>query len=268
MCKKILSLVLCLILVVGTGAPGSAAGGTTGQDTTITVTFKVEDGEGSFSGGATEEKKSITFPVDGSSVNYTLPTANPTREGYDFVGWFSVKGTGGQKIDANTEVTEKKDHTVYARWDPKSCNITYQWNYSPFGITDTEPTTPSQQTVKYDAAFGDAVKAPDTIPTGYTFDGWFDSATGGTMVKDTDICKNTNGLELFAHWTPVILNVTCDFNYPEGAVVTASPAPAAPKFEVTYNGTYDGLNGQPVAGAITLGFVFGKWTNAKDGTGD
>ena len=265
MCKKILSLVLCLILVVGTGAPGSATGGTTGQ---ITVTFKVEVGEGSFPGDATEEKKSITFPADGSSVNYTLPATNPTREGYDFVGWFSVKGSGGQKIDATTDVTNKQDHTVYARWKAKLCTITYDWNYKTWGITDTEPTELTAKEVAYDSQFGDAVKAPDTIPTGYTFDGWFDSATGGTKVKDTDICKNTNGIELFAHWTPVILNVTCDFNYPEGAVVTASPAPAAPKFEVIYNETYGGLDGQPVAGAVPLGYKFAKWTTEKDGKGD
>lgn len=266
MCKKILSLVLCLILVVGTGAPGSAAGGTTGQDTTITVTFKVEVGEGSFPDDSMEKSIPITLTA-GSTVKYTLPTPEPTREGYDFVGWFSVKGSGGQKIEPTTEVTEKTDHTVFARWKAKSCTITYELNYNYFGITESQPTNPSSQSVKYDAAFGDAVKAPDSIPTGYTFEGWFDNATGGRKIKSDDICTYETNLTFYAHWTPVTSQVTCKYNYPEGAIVTASPAPAEVTFEVEYNGTYDGL-ADPVAGAVPLGYKFAKWTTEKDGKGD
>ncbi len=55
---------------------------------------------------------------------YRLPDADPQRDGYAFVGWFSEK-TFGDRIDEETLVGRKIDHTIYAQWkkmEDASCN--------------------------------------------------------------------------------------------------------------------------------------------------
>ena len=39
----------------------------------------------------------------------------PTREGYTFDGWYTAE-TGGELVEADTEVSDKSDHTLYAHW--------------------------------------------------------------------------------------------------------------------------------------------------------
>lgn len=276
MCKKILSLVLCLILVVGTGVPGSAADGTTGN--TVTVTFDPNGGTVTANGNPVTSKVDISLTADGNTdYTTTFNDLNPQRTGYTHTGW---SNSNGSLVLASTKVDLSHNQTTLtAQWKAMEFLVKYNLNYS---VDDTGPVHPGDQAptkadgkATYDSNFGAAVAAPESsmIPVGYDFAGWYTDATNGdevtsnTNVAPANPTANTE-IELFAHWTPVILNVTCDFNYPEGAVVTASPAPAAPKFKVTYNGTYDRLDGQPVAGAIPLGFKFGKWMTAKDGTGD
>lgn len=267
MCKKILSLVLCLILVVGTEAPGSAAGGTTGD--TVTVTFDPNGGKITSGGDQVAVSVKETLQANGSATFETIyQQLSPVKTGYNFKGWKDNTAL----VSKDTVIDGKHDGiTLTAQWEAKEITISYNLNYKADGPAEPEggPFSKPDEKVKYDAEFDKAVAAPDSkmVPKGYNFEGWFDNATGGTEIESDHICKNETNLTFYAHWTPVTLDVTCDFNYPEGAVVTASPAPAAPKFEVTYNGTYDGLNGQPVAGAIPLGFKFGKWTTEKDGTG-
>jgi uncharacterized repeat protein (TIGR02543 family) len=44
----------------------------------------------------------------------SLPT--PSRSGYTFEGWYT-KNSGGKEVESDTEVTKKKDHTIFAHWD-------------------------------------------------------------------------------------------------------------------------------------------------------
>ena len=39
----------------------------------------------------------------------------PTREGYEFDGWYTAE-TGGELVEAGTEVSDKAAHTLYAHW--------------------------------------------------------------------------------------------------------------------------------------------------------
>ena len=71
-----------------------------------TVTF---DANGGVINGAKEATQAVKTNADGAIEK--LPV--PTREGYDFEGWFTDK-TGGDKISAATVFS--KDATVYAHW--------------------------------------------------------------------------------------------------------------------------------------------------------
>ena len=51
--------------------------------------------------------------------NYeTLPT--PSKEGYDFAGWYTEPNGKGALITAGSKISNGKDHTLYAYWTPKA----------------------------------------------------------------------------------------------------------------------------------------------------
>ncbi|MDD4850956.1 MAG: InlB B-repeat-containing protein, partial [Gemmiger sp.] len=70
--------------------------------------------------GGNVSPNQITPTVDQNYNN--LP--NPTRGGYNFLGWYTDR-TGGTKVDNNTKVTNKNEHTLYAHW----VNIAQVYNF-------------------------------------------------------------------------------------------------------------------------------------------
>ncbi|MDD3302854.1 MAG: InlB B-repeat-containing protein, partial [Candidatus Gracilibacteria bacterium] len=128
-----------------------------------TVTF---DGNGGT--GHTPTSKSVTY---NSSIG-TLPT-NPTKDGYTFVGWYT-QSTGGSQITESTTVLG--DATVYAQWNVNNYTVIFDGN----GGTGHTPTSKS---VTYNTAIGTLPSTPTM--TGYTFNGWYTSASGGTQITES-----------------------------------------------------------------------------------
>lgn len=91
-------------------------------------------------GGALPKKgkKKITI-VHGSSDNNNVSWNKPTRDGYDFLGWYSAAKDGKQVYDekgactnegtywSNNVCVAKKDYTVYAHWKPKYVKVKYDY---------------------------------------------------------------------------------------------------------------------------------------------
>jgi len=108
------------------------------------VTFDVNGGD-----SLTETSKIVNV----SSAYGTLPT--PTRNGYDFIGWYT-KAAGGTQITEDTIVTELTE-TLYAQWKSKTLDVlaylgissisrtgdNYTWKSSSFDITDYSTLTVS-----------------------------------------------------------------------------------------------------------------------------
>lgn len=90
---------------------------------------------------------------------YSLPT--PTRDFYGFDGWFD---SNNHKWTDGTYTTDD-NVTLIAKWTPTAYTITYVLND---GTNDAK--NPSSYTVE------DNVTLYDASRTGYTFQGWFDSA--------------------------------------------------------------------------------------------
>ena len=192
----------------------------------------------------------VTFNANGGSVNPTskkvtydsaydaLPT--PTRTGYTFTGWFTA-ASGGTQVTGDTKVTTASDHTLYAHWsEPGSYTITYDAN----GGT----VSPTSKTVTYDSTYG-ALVTPTR--TGYTFAGWFTSASGGTQItSDTKVTTASNHT-IYAHWTANTYTVT--YNANGGSVSPASKT-------VTYDSTYGDL-----ATPTRTGYSFAGWFTAASG---
>lgn len=196
---------------------------------TYTVTFDVNGG-----GVPSMASKSVTY----DNPYGELPTV--TREGYDFKGWFT-EASGGNQITADTTVNITSDQTLCAHWDLITYTITYNFD----GGTN-DAANPASYNVTTPTILAAASK------TGYTFDGWYDAETGGSLV--TSILQDSTGDKtLYARWTPNTYTVT--FNANGGAPSTASCV-------VTYDSAYGTLP------TVTReGYYFKGWfTEAAGGT--
>ena len=127
----------------------------------LKVTFNAKGGSVSTS----------TIQVTYGSIYGTLPV--PTRAGYTFVAW-ATDEAGRNRVSQDSTVTEKKDHTLYAQWTLGSYTVTLNAN----GGNVTQGTI----TVTYTSVYG---TLPTPTRTGYTFDGWYTSETGGSKVIDS-----------------------------------------------------------------------------------
>ena len=144
---------------------------------------------------------SVTWNVDDETYatttqtfdeNLTLP-AEPTKEGYTFVGWFTDLENNSQ-VNANTVYRNADDTIYYARW--KAIQYTVTWNLD--GVETT-----SQQT--FDANL-QLPAAPSK--TGYTFMGWFTANEGGTQVTADNIYKTAGPATYYAQWTETQYTIT------------------------------------------------------------
>jgi len=125
---------------------------------------------------------SLTATHGQTLTELSLPM--PTREGYDFDGWFSA-ATGGIKYADNYVVTG--DVTLYAQW--KRYTITLNANGG--SVTPTSLSATHGQTLTQ-------LSLPTPTRAGYDFDGWFSAATGGT--KYADSYAVTGDVTLYAKW--------------------------------------------------------------------
>ena len=132
---------------------------------------------------------------DGTAL--TLPTA--TRDGYWFVGWYDA-AEGGNKIgDAGAKYNPANEITLYAHWQEK---IEYTVTYNANGGNCGTASATYQ---------GTALILPTPTRTGYTFNGWYTAASGGTKIGDAGASYTPSAnVTLYAQWTINSYKVTLD----------------------------------------------------------
>ncbi len=140
----------------------------------------------------------VTFDANGgsvgtssSSVEYgskygSLPT--PTRSGYTFTGWYT-KASGGDQVTADTKVTSSAGHTLYAHWKAVSYTVSLDANGGNVGT--------SKISVEYGTAYS---ALPTPTRTGYTFNGWYTAAGGGSKVTTSTQMTTAKDHTLYAQW--------------------------------------------------------------------
>ncbi len=140
--------------------------------------------------------------------------------------------------------------TLYAQWTANTYTVTFDAN----GGSTPAPTS---KVVTYGAAYGTLAT---TSRTGYTFNGWFTAASGGTQVTDVTIVNTAGNHTLYAQWTAVCYALTLGYTG-NGTTPTAAPANS------------DGCtSGQYVAGApinlsgatASLGWGIASWTGTTN----
>ena len=154
----------------------------------FTVTF--DTGEGGSSVEAQEVRNGETA---------TKPEPNPTRQGYEFDGWYAK--SNGTDLDANqfdfsgTPITAKV--TIYAKWNPL---VTFDAN----GEDVTGMPSPI-------AAEDGKISKPKAEPSreGHTFQYWSTGKDGTEFSFDTPITTPTT---LYAVWKIKQVTITFSFN--------------------------------------------------------
>lgn len=145
-----------------------------------TLKFNVNNGK---SIKKSKRSKSVTY---GQRVG-SIPV--PKRSGYNFVGWFTKKKSGGTEYTKSKKYKTAKSITVYARWTKKkvakfNANGGMRYDYAK-AITKGKKIG----------------KLPTAERTGYKFAGWYTKKKGGTKVTKTYKIKKNKNITLYAHWS-------------------------------------------------------------------
>ena len=164
---------------------------------TIRWTYSKDSGGtgGSDCGWVRVPKILPTMLLDYGQTVGELPT--PTREGYAFRGWWTA-ASGGTQVSASTKVTGNV--TYYAHWVMKR-TVTFDANGG--SLDESSPTKSAVEGTEIGTL-------PTPKRTGYTFDGWWTSATGGVQISASTIV--TGDLTCYAHWLANKYAVTFDAN--------------------------------------------------------
>ncbi len=198
----------------------------------------------------------------------SFASLSPTfvNPGYTFSGWNTRSdGSGVSYADGTTYNFTSGSIQLFAQWSPSSYVVSYDANGGSVSPTSAPYSTGS---------------TPLTLPTptksGYSFDGWFSAANGGTLVGTAGgPFSPTSSLTLYAQWTADAYLVTyvgdgatmapSSASYTMGASPLVLPTP-------TYVGyTFDGWFSAPSGGALVgLGgasysptsstMLFAQWT--------
>ncbi len=162
----------------GNGQPGFGGNGVVQKAPTASIS-------GAAASVSTLSTFTITYNANGGEMG-TVPASQtcysglsnfltgqtPVRTGYTFLGWSASSGAAAASYTAAAQYPGTASVTLYAVWSPLTTAISFSSGRGSAvaGITATYDQTPQ------------AIAIP-TLP-GYTFNGFFTSETGGTMVFD------------------------------------------------------------------------------------
>ena len=142
-----------------------------------------------------------------SYINATDDNPNPTsytygteivlqslsKEGYDFGGWYTNSSYTNQITSITS--TMSGNLTLYAKWNPKTYNITYVVD------ADVENTNPTTHT------YGTTTSLNGLSRTGYTFGGWYLDSEYTTSISSIS-STSMGDITVYAKWTPIYYKIT------------------------------------------------------------
>ena len=182
-----------------------------------------------------------------AKLNNPMPEIElPTREAYDFGGYYDAEGGQGTqyyKPDGTSAKNWDKttDATLYAHWIPTEYNITYELNGGTNHASNPKTYNITQEIT---------LQAPTY--TGHIFKGWFDNAdfTGDAILSIS--AGSTGAKTFYAKWEIGTYEITLDLQQGTGGTQTISatfgsemPAITTPTREgYLFNGYYDQTGGK------------------------
>lgn len=179
---------------------------TDGKEATAIGT--TETGEKVFYAKWTPHSYSITYNLDSGTnadtnpASYTIESdtitlADPSKTGYNFLGWYS----DAEFITAVSEIAKGTtgDKTFYAKWEAVNYAITYMDGKN--AITGLTPAT-------YTIEAAATLPTKDTVTkNGYTFEGWYTEPALTNKVTEIP-AGSTNAKTFYAKWETVEYTIT------------------------------------------------------------
>ncbi len=176
-----------------------------GGSTYYTVSFDMNNGTGIY-----------TTQSVAAGGTATRPT-NPSRSGYTFGGWYMESGcttayTFGSTVNSS--------FTLYAKWTKNSSggggSSDDGTEYTVYFDANGGTVARDSKTVTYGSTYG---TLPTPLRSGYTFDGWYTTRSGGSRVRNTTEVTKKADHTLYAHWDEDNNNnnsLTVTFRYNNG----------------------------------------------------
>ncbi|MCL2863553.1 MAG: InlB B-repeat-containing protein [Methanimicrococcus sp.] len=206
-------------------------------DHTIHATFVLAVYNITYNGLATGDVNTLN-PLTFTITDLPITLEDAERDGYNFDGWYDA-ATGGNLV---TDITTIGDKELWAVFD--TTPIEYDIIYNGLETTDTNANPDTFDVTDLPFSLIDAER------DGYNFDGWYDAATGGTLVTDI---TTTGDKELWAVFD------------------TANPI----EYDIIYNGLQAGdTNDNPdtfdvtdlpltLVDAVRDGYAFIEWQDGQ-----
>ena len=138
----------------------------------------------------------VSFDTDGGSNVASVEIAydtkleepqSPKKDHYTFLGWYADEACTTE-FNFDTPITS--DTTLYAKWKLNEFNVSFNANGGNVSQTAKE--------VIYGEAYG---TLPTPSRTGYSFNGWYTAATGGTKIAADTTVSAASDHTLYAQWT-------------------------------------------------------------------
>jgi uncharacterized repeat protein (TIGR02543 family) len=194
--------------------------------TSYTVTFDANGGTGSMSNQS-------------ASAATNLTSNSFSRTGYSFSGWNTSSNGSGTSYANSASYPFTSNTTLYAQWTANNLAVTYD---SQGGSAISSGSTTTGGTIS---------TSPGTpTKTGYTFNGWFTAASGGSAITFPYTHGQTANFTLYAQWTANTLTVSYDSQ--GGSAITNG--------STTTGGTVSNP-GNPTQ----AGYTFNGWFTASTG---
>ena len=221
----------------------------------------------------------ITYELDGGRLfdgptkyngteEIVLPT--PTKEGYEFKGWYATSEFLGNYIEKIT-IGESGNKCFYAKWEKNETivkyTITFEFNG---GHADNIPN-------KYDGT--EEVVLPTPIFAGYIFKGWFETNEFTDAAVEKITIGTTGDKMYYAKWEVIEYTIsyevnggqmesaTTKYNVESPTVVLPTPTKEGYKFKGWFeNDAFTGLAVEKVAAGSTGDKIYyAKWEKEENG---
>lgn len=269
MCKKLISLLLSLTILLG--AVWVPVGATAGTTPTPKITLILNTNGGEFtpdiSNGIYPDRRSISIEKDKNGF-FTYKSLSDSerrisREYYDFAGWYTTQSTTGGNLAKDYHIiTNAKDGdeiNLYARWTRKTKPVTLDCKGGAIGGKEDVIVQ-----IPYGSTYASVLSSNNTYKPsrdGYSFNFWA-SSTLSTKEFDLNTIvtgKSSEPSKLVANWTENGYTVTLDPN--GGDAITDN------QFSIKASQTYQDAGGTKLTTVPKrTGYIFDDyWYTASSG---